>query len=385
MRVLHLLKTAVGASWALRQTKELVALGVEVHLAVPPGPMIEKYQKAGVTVHVFDPSINFKKPWKNFAYAKAFRQLVDRIQPDIVHSHFVATTLLMRFAMRKSTIPKIFHVPGPLHLEHTLFRELDLKTANQKDYWMASCLWTQDKYQSHGIHSHKVGLAYYGVDESDFVKPDLAAPKEDLRQVLNMTKDAPLVGMVAYFYPPKAYLGQQRGLKGHEDLIDAMKLVADDHPDAKCVFVGGPWGDSEQYYLRVQDYAKQVGADNCVFLGFRSDVPSLYSQFDLAVHPSHSENVGGAVESMYANIVTLTTRVGGFVDLVEDDVTGYLAEPHNPESLAEKIKQAFDSSGETKTAMLEKAFDKVTSVMNVKHNAKQVLAFYDHVLQQERS
>jgi glycosyltransferase involved in cell wall biosynthesis len=81
----------------------------------------------------------------------------------------------------------------------------------------------------------------------------------------------------------------------------------------------------------------------------------------------------------------LTTRVGGFVDLVEDDVTGYLAEPHNPESLAEKIKQAFDSSGETKTAMLEKAFDKVTSVMNVKHNAKQVLAFYDHVLQQERS
>jgi glycosyltransferase involved in cell wall biosynthesis len=385
MRVLHLLKTAVGASWALRQTKELVALGVEVHLAVPPGPMIEKYQKAGVIVHVFDASINFKKPWQNIAKAKAFRLLLDKVKPDLVHSHFVATTLLMRFAMRKSAIPKIFHVPGPLHLEHTLFRELDLKTANKKDYWMASCLWTKDKYQSHGIEKKKVGLAYYGVDEVDFVKPEPTTPKENLRQLLDMSEGAPLIGMVAYFYPPKAYLGQKRGLKGHEDLIDAMKLVASDFPDAKCVFVGGPWGDSEKYYLQVQRYAEQVGANNCVFLGFRSDVPSLYQQFDLAVHPSHSENVGGAVESMYANIITLTTRVGGFVDLVKDDITGYLAEPHNPESLARKIRQALESRGEKKEAMLKEAFEKVTSVMNVKDNAKQVLAFYHHVLQQERS
>jgi glycosyltransferase involved in cell wall biosynthesis len=384
MKVLHLLKTAVGASWALRQTKELVALGVEVHLAVPPGPMIEKYQKAGVIVHVFDPSINFKKPWKNFATAKAFRVLLDQIKPDLVHSHFVATTLLMRFAMRKLNIPKIFHVPGPLHLEHALFRELDLKSANKKDYWMASCLWTQDKYQLHGIESDRVGLAYYGVDEADFVKAEPEAPKEDLRQTFDMAEDASLIGMVAYFYPPKAYLGQKRGLKGHEDLIDAMTLVAEHFPNAKCIFVGGPWGDSEKYYQQVQDYAKQVGADNCFFLGFRSDVPSLYPQFDFAVHPSHSENVGGAVESMYANVITITTDVGGFVDLVEDRVTGYLAKPHNPEALAVKIIEGLQSRDETREAMRHKAFDKVTSVMNVKDNAKQVFDFYEHVLKQER-
>ena len=385
MRVLHLLKTAVGASWALRQTKELVALGVEVHLAAPPGPMLEKYQQAGVTVHVFDASITFKKPWKNFSKAKEFRQLLDKVQPDLVHSHFVATSLLMRFAMRGSSIPKVFHVPGPLHLEHSLFRELDLKTANAKDYWLASCIWTQNKYQSHGIDASRVGLAYYGVDEVDFVKPEPTEPKENLREALAMKEDAPLIAMVAYFYPPKAYLGQKRGLKGHEDLIDAMKSIADEFPDARCVFVGGPWGDSQKYYDQVQAYARNVGASNCVFLGFRSDVPSLYPQFDLAVHPSHSENVGGAVESMYAKVVTVTTDVGGFVDLVSDDVTGYLAKPHSPESLAAKLKQALNSSDEKKQDMIDKAFDKVTAVMNVKDNAKQVLDFYHHVLQLEKA
>ena len=385
MRVLHLLKTAVGASWALRQTKELVALGVEVHLAAPQGPMLDKYRDAGVNVHVFDASITFKKPCENFAKAKEFRQLLDNVKPDFVHSHFVATSLLMRFAMRQLSIPKVFHVPGPLHLEHTLFREMDLKTANAKDYWLASCLWTQDKYQSHGIEGERVGLAYYGVDEVDFVKPEPTAPKENLREVFGMPTDAPLLGMVAYFYPPKAYLGQKRGLKGHEDLIDAMKIVAAEFPEARCIFVGGPWGDSQRYYEQVQRYADSVGANNCEFLGFRSDVPSLYPQFDLAIHPSHSENVGGAVESMYAKVTTLTTDVGGFVDLVTDSETGYLAKPHDPESLAEKIIQALRNDKEAKDNMIQNAFDKVTAVMNVKDNAKQVLDFYHHVLKREQS
>ena len=55
LKVLHLLKTAVGASWALRQTTELVKLGVEVHLALPDGPMVARYKATGVVVHIFDP------------------------------------------------------------------------------------------------------------------------------------------------------------------------------------------------------------------------------------------------------------------------------------------------------------------------------------------
>ncbi|MDN4502881.1 glycosyltransferase [Alteromonadaceae bacterium BrNp21-10] len=376
MKVLHLLKTAVGASWALRQTQQLIKLGVEVHLALPDGPMVEKYQQAGVQVHVFDPSLSISKPWKNIAAIKKLRSLVKQIKPDIIHSHFVATTLLMRIGLIGINVPRIFHVPGPLHLEHDFFRGLDLKSAGKNDYWLASCLWTQQKYQDCGIPAEKVGLAYYGVNASDFT---FTLGSKELKASLGMHEDDFLIGMVAYFYAPKSYLGQARGLKGHEDLIDAMAIVRQQYPNTKCVFVGGPWGNTESYYQQVQGYARRVVGDACVFLGTRHDVPELYPQFDLAVHPSHSENVGGAVESMYARVPTLTTNIGGFPDLVSDGITGLLAQAKSPSSLAAKIIQAIESPDACQQ-WVTAGYDKVQQVMNVEHNAQQVLAFYQQVL-----
>ncbi|MGY0582169.1 MAG: glycosyltransferase [Paraglaciecola chathamensis] len=379
LKVLHLLKTAVGASWALRQTTELVKLGVEVHLALPDGPMVARYKAAGVVVHIFDPSIVLKRPWNNIAKVKQLRSLVDEIKPDIIHSHFVATTLLMRLALRSHEIPRIFHVPGPLHLEHWGFRRAELASANRDDYWLASCLWTKNAYQTYGINVERVGLAYYGVNEDDFsFKP---ANDENLRAQLDLPQDTFLIAMVAYFYAPKAYLGQKRGLKGHEDLIDAIAIVRQHHPNVKCVFVGGPWAGADNYFTQVQGYAQQHAPDSCVFLGLRNDVPTLYPQFDLAVHPSHSENVGGAVESMYAGVATLTSNVGGFPDLVEDGVTGYMAPAKAPELLAKKIIQAIEQPQQRKK-LVASASIRVANIMNVQHNAKQITDFYQQVLSQ---
>ncbi|MBL4630170.1 MAG: glycosyltransferase family 4 protein [Paraglaciecola sp.] len=380
MRVLHLLKTAVGASWALRQTSELVKLGVEVHLALPDGPMVTKYREAGVKVHIFDPSINIRNPFGNVEQVKKLRALVADVCPDLIHSHFVATTLLMRLALRKSSIPRIFHVPGPLHLEHALFRRIELFMASKQDYWLASCLWTRSKYEQCGIAPAKVGLAYYGVNADDFVFNHVK--NNELRDTLGLSKDDFLIGMVAYFYGPKAYLGQSRGLKGHEDLIDAMAIVNRQYPHVKCIFVGGPWGNSQKYFERVKAYAKDKTGENCIFLGQRNDVPKLYPQFDLAVHPSHSENVGGAVESMYARVSTLTSDVGGFPDLVTDGETGYIVPAKSPTQLASKIIDVINNPMERQKC-IAKGLEKVTQVMNVQHNAKQVHDFYTQVLRQE--
>src|SRR5688572_7084190 len=94
LTVLHLLKTSVGATWALRQTRELVGLGVRVHVALPPGgPLIGRYEAAGVTVHPinFDPPV--RRPWRFGGVRRALAKLVDSVQPDLIHSHFVGTTL----------------------------------------------------------------------------------------------------------------------------------------------------------------------------------------------------------------------------------------------------------------------------------------------------
>jgi hypothetical protein len=60
-------------------------------------------------------------------------------------------------------------------------------------------------------------------------------------------------------------------------------------------------------------------------------------------------------------------------------VTGFLAEVKSPESLASKIIQAIEQP-ELCEKMLQQGLLKVQEVMNVEHNAKQVLAFYQQVL-----
>src|SRR5207302_2839370 len=64
MTALHLVKTGVGAAWALAQMSELVRRGVRVHVAVPQGPMAARYRAAGVTVHLIDLDFPARAPWR---------------------------------------------------------------------------------------------------------------------------------------------------------------------------------------------------------------------------------------------------------------------------------------------------------------------------------
>ena len=113
VRALHLVKTSVGASWAYRQMRELEKLGVDVQVAAPDGPLIELYEKAGVKVHIGQFDICQTAIARVPELLSRFRRLVDRVNPDIVHSHFVGTSVMMRLALgRHSGPPRIFQVPG---------------------------------------------------------------------------------------------------------------------------------------------------------------------------------------------------------------------------------------------------------------------------------
>ncbi len=377
MKVLHLVKTSVGAAWALRQMRELVRLGVEVHAAVPAGgPLLPRYAEVGVSVHEDNFDLPVRRPREAVARMRRLRRLVDRVAPDLIHSHFVGTTLTMRLALGRShPVPRVFQVPGPLHLEHSLFRSADLATAGEADYWMGSCRWTCDRYARSGIDRDRIFLSYYGLDLEDFE----AARPGQLRRELGVAPQKKIVGMIAYMYAPKRYLGQRRGLKGHEDLIDAMALCRREDPHVLCVMVGGAWDGATSYEQRVKAYAREKCPDGVVFLGPRKDVPALYPDVDVAVHPSHSENVGGAVESLLLGRPTITTNVGGFPDLVREGETGWLVPPRDPKRLAAAILDAL--RGPQRAAeMALRGRELARQMFDVRACARDVLAAYHKIV-----
>lgn len=379
MKVLHLIKTSTGASWALRQLKVLVKEGVDVYAVMPEGPRCEEYKNVGVKVIKFQPGISLSKPFSNFSTVRKLRACVRDIKPDIICSYFVNTTLLMRLGLRGfKDILRVFQVPGPLHLEYSLYRRMELLLAQKNDYWMGTCKWTVQKYLESGIPEQRVGLTYFGVEESQFIDENKKSPA-NLRKHLGLLDSDFLIAMVAYFYAPKKYLGHKRGIKGHEDLIDAMAIVGEKFPHAKCIFVGGPWGKADKYFRSVKKYAEKVSPNNCYFVGYRGDVPAIYKEVSLAIHPSHSENVGGAVESLYSKVPTIATNIGGFPDAILPNITGYLVNSKSPRELANMIMYVINNYDEAeKTAV--NGLQHIRQLMNVETNAKEVLEFYNKIL-----
>jgi glycosyltransferase involved in cell wall biosynthesis len=380
MRVLHIVKTAVGAGWAFEQVRVLRSLGIEVVVALPSDTdgFAPRYQKAGATVLRADLDFPARKSWLLPGTLRACRELVEQVRPDLIHTHHVGTTLVVRAALGKnSPIPRVFQVMGTLHLEHSFFAGLDIHLAKSQDYWIATCEWTRKKYQELGVSTDHVFLTYAGTDVNAFCD----AQTGRLRQELGISYEVPLVGMVAFMYAPKSFLGQERGLKGHEDFIAALALVRETRPEVKGVIIGGPWGDAAWY----EDRLRYLGARNCngslKFLGIRRDVPALYPDLDLALIPSHSENLAySAVEALLCGVPVVATNVGGLPDLIQDGKTGWLVPPRQPAALARAMLDALENKDEARRRAIE-GQKLARHLFDVERTGRETAGVYDKILE----
>src|SRR5260370_15901557 len=153
--------------------------------------------------------------------------------------------------------------------------------------------------------------------------------------------------MIAYFYPrlsksrwiPEYAHG--RGVKGHEDLINAAAIVLKQFPEAKFLLVGSGWtAEGDKYQEEMRTMVRRLClSDRVVFAGFQENVNGLLRELDVAVQASLSENLGGTAEALLMECPLVVTRVGGMVDTVKDGVTGILVNPSDPGDLARAMIQ----------------------------------------------
>lgn len=227
MRTLHLIKTANGASWAASLVTRLVRRGVECVVALPPGHgrTSPQWAASGATIaHVdFDRCV-----WSESERGK-LRDVA--LHTDLVHYHFVKTTLIARAVLRKHL--RVFQVPGPLHLENPITAAADLLSADDRDYWIASSEYTRRLYRQHDVQPERVFLSYYGISTQIST---LRTGR--LRARLGIPADAIVVGNISFMYPPKWYLGHRDGLKNHRYLVRVLSELVSKVPRAVGVLAG---------------------------------------------------------------------------------------------------------------------------------------------------
>lgn len=378
VKALQVVKTNRGATWAFNQAKHLHDLGVETVTVLPNDHdgNATKYKENGFEIIEGNWGLPITKPWKFFSLCKEIKQVVKQVKPDIIHLHFVTNVLMLRLALRKDKTPRLFQVPGPLHLESSLTSFAERCTATDVDHWGGACRKTCSIYTDKGISEDKVHLAYYGIPPKELSSGE---SKNILHSEYGIADDASIIAMVSYFYKPKKYLGQKRGIKGHEDFIDAMKIVMEKHENLVPVIIGNAWDGADKYEQQVKEYAKKALGDKVIFTGYRGDIYDIYPEIDIVVHPSHSENLGGAAESLMLAVPTISSDVGGFPDIVIPGQTGCLVKSKDPADLAEKITWAVEHKNELKEMAL-RGQSLVNDLLNLDNTAKAVYDIYTKIL-----
>jgi glycosyltransferase involved in cell wall biosynthesis len=265
---------------------------------------------------------------------------------DVVQTHLFFSMVMGRIAAWLADVPvRVAMLTGPFILEAPISRWIDRDTCWMDTGLIPSCEYSVRLYQSMGVKREKLALIYYAPDERKF-SPEEVEPI-DLRAEFGWPPGTPLIGKVAYFYPRlsgrgwvPAYL-EGRGVKGHEDLINAAPLIVAEFPEAKILLVGSGWGEAgEKYMEELKESVRELGLEGSViFTGYRKEANRILRSVDVAVQASINENLGGTMEALMMECPMVVTRVGGMVDVVRDGETGVVVEPFCPEDLARGILQ----------------------------------------------
>jgi glycosyltransferase involved in cell wall biosynthesis len=208
-----------------------------------------------------------------------------------------------------------------------------------------------------------INLGQYG-PQAQTENPDLLGTRK---------KEMVYIGMVGRISPRK----------GHSFLLDAYYLLTQQHKDHHShLFIIGDIFSGYEYYLQeLQAKVKELNlSDNVTFAGFIENMLRVYPLLDIVVVPSElPEGLGLVVlEAMASNIPVVATCIGGPAEIIEQNISGLLIPPDDPQMLAEALANLCAHPDERKR-LGEGGYQRVKQAYNIDETIKRTLATYQEI------
>lgn len=168
--------------------------------------------------------------------------------------------------------------------------------------------------------------------------------------------------------------------KGCDYFLRAVADTLPRFPRTKFVFIGdGP--ERKSLELLTRDLNIQ---ENVAFLGYRSDMPRIYSSMDFCVLPSLLEGMPMTVlEAMAAGKPVIATSVGEIPKMLDANVDGLLVSPASIEELrTAMIRLLGDTS--LRQQMSENARKKAHKCFSAGGMARAYIGLYDELLNNQQ-
>jgi glycosyltransferase involved in cell wall biosynthesis len=335
MRVLHVMESTIGGT--RRHLVDLAAgqraRGLDVHLAVSNlrqasfDADLARLAAAGCGILVL-PMLREIAPGRDAVHVAALSRHLERLRPEIVHTHSSKGGALGRLASIATGVGARIHTPHTFAFlfdamfpawKRELFRKVEAALAGRTLATVAVS------------DSEAATIARSGVVAKDTIHvipngPDPArwtSAKALPRAELGLPTGAPVA----------AVLGLYNLAKGQDLAVEMLALpgLADLH-----LLLAG---EGEMRDALVAQ-AQRLGVESRVHvLGFRDDAPALVATADFTLVPSRWEAMPYIVlESMAAARPVVATPVDGASEVIASGSTGFLARAISAEALAESVR-----------------------------------------------
>lgn len=313
-----------------RWVKSLSERGCEIMLISLLKDDLSRYKNLpGVEVFSFEYDLSeksFATQWFlgkaiYFLSIKKIKKLIKYYKPDILHAHYASSFGLIGALTHFH--PYVVSVWGSDVYEYPLagkiYRKMLEYSLRCSDYLLSTshCMAKETgKYTDKNIY-----ITPFGVDLNLF------------RPLEKSDRQSFTIGNIKSLRP----------VYGIDTLIRAFALLKDCNPELDLRLQIAGEGPAKGELLQL---CKDLSIQNNVeFIGFIANdkLPEVYNQLDVAVFLSRKESFGvAAIEAMACECPVVTSNADGYLEVVEDGVSGFIVESENPAAAAQSIQRLID-------------------------------------------
>jgi lipopolysaccharide heptosyltransferase II len=313
LQILPELNVGGVESGTLDLAKSLVELGHGSVVVSNGGELVNELVNSGAKHYQLP--VNKKSLVSVIKLIPRVAEIIKQEKIDIVHARSRVPAWIGYFAARRTNAVFVTSCHG-YYSKHFFSRAMGWG----KRVIVVSNAIARRMIDDFGVPRERISLIPRGTDLNKFAyrKPDTRRKKE-----LN-------VGII----------GRMTPIKGHLYFVRAMARVARSVQNLKVWIVGDAPASRQAYKEEIQVLVRRLGLWHCTeFLGTQRDVPAILSNLDVLIVATITHEAFGriVIEAQAAGVPVVATEVGGIVDIVENEKTGLLVPPADPQSMADAV------------------------------------------------
>jgi glycosyltransferase involved in cell wall biosynthesis len=339
------------------------------------------YQLREAKIQHIELPVKTKNPLRIFCNIDEIADLIAEYKVDIVHVRSRAPMISAYFACKKTKTKLVSTVHGSYSTGFLWWKAFPVKMFYnammlRADRVIAVSNFIKDyllqNYQSYFKQplEAKIDVVARGVDVNYFNAESISMTRMiDLSTKWALPEDKKII-----IFPARI-----TSWKGHKFLIQALAAVKSDF---FCVFVGSDHGH-KSFRKKIEQKIVKSGLEGRVkFVGMCKDMPVAYAISNLVISASLRPEAFGriAIEAQAMKKMIIATNIGGSLETIIDDETGFLVEVGNVEKMAEAIDKALTLDKSVSDKICENARKHIENNFSSQKMCAETIKIYRKIL-----